>query len=344
MNSLRLHTLTILLLASLGNALQSDGAEHLTPGAHHRGGDQTFLTYPEWFLVHSPAEYAHYVQTKPPTRFPFLGHIGQLWTSYRAMYEEVRDKYAFNGEYHTMIMVIGVSTTIEYGLRAAYETLIGRLTELTTAGELTAEDRYGAQIASDYVEFIYETPWYEFDYWGAFAGLWQDTALIGPNQLRKLERKYLLSTEYLIKAGYAKLIKMGARASFDAPAQITMTVMTEPPAALGQPNAQPVPNTDGLWLVPLPRYQPFTEQAQALANAGARFVEVAGNRGDILITTIGDTDWTSQMNSGRILFSQPLLTQPQQRRLGVAVPVAQLHEALIVIDRSATNLEHIYDF
>lgn len=344
MNYTRLLALTTLLLASFANSLQGDSAKLLTPEPHRRGGDQTFLTYPEWFLVHSPAEYAQYVHAKPPTRFPFLGHIGQLWTSYRAMYEEVRNKYVFNGEYHTMIMVIGVSTTIEYGLRAAYETLIGRLTEITAGGAITPEDQYGAKIAADYVEFIYETPWYEFDYWGAFTGLWQETALLGPNLFRKLERKYLLSTEYLIKAGYAKLIKMGARASFDAPEQITMTVMTEPPPALRQPDAQPLPSNHGLWLVPLPRYQPFTDRAQVLANAGVRFVEVAGNRGDILITTVGENDWTSELNEGRILFSQPLLTQPEKQRLGVAVPVAQLHEALNAIDRSATSLEHIYDF
>ena len=50
----------------------------LTPPEHVRGVEQTFLTYPEWFLVFSPAEYAAFVRHAPPSQFPFLGHIGQF--------------------------------------------------------------------------------------------------------------------------------------------------------------------------------------------------------------------------------------------------------------------------
>src|SRR5262249_59745368 len=46
-----------------------------TPMEHRRGGDQTFLTFPEWFLVYSPAEYAAYVTDRAPSRFPFIGHV-----------------------------------------------------------------------------------------------------------------------------------------------------------------------------------------------------------------------------------------------------------------------------
>ena len=33
----------------------------VTPEEHRRGPEQTFLTLPEWFLVHSPAEYAAFI-------------------------------------------------------------------------------------------------------------------------------------------------------------------------------------------------------------------------------------------------------------------------------------------
>ena len=38
-----------------------------------------------------------------------------------------------NPGYHLMVMVIGVSTTVEYALKSAYETLIGRLTEASAS-------------------------------------------------------------------------------------------------------------------------------------------------------------------------------------------------------------------
>src|SRR4051812_39894339 len=98
-------------------------AEVAAPAEHRRGPEQTYLTYPEWFLVHSPAEYAAYVRDHSPTRFPFVGHIRQFWGSYRAVTHATRD-YPFNFGYHVMVSVIGLSTTVEYGIRSAYETLV----------------------------------------------------------------------------------------------------------------------------------------------------------------------------------------------------------------------------
>jgi hypothetical protein len=112
----------------------------VTPTEHRRGEEQTFLTYPEWFLVHSPAEYATYVREHTPSDFPFWGHIGQLWRSYGAVTRATRD-YPFNPGYHVMICVIATSTTVEYAIRSAYETVIGRLSELTAVHGLTEEDR-----------------------------------------------------------------------------------------------------------------------------------------------------------------------------------------------------------
>lgn len=338
--TLRLGLLSGFLL--LGLSLPVQGSEILTPPEDRRTGDQTFLTFPEWFLVHSPTEYASYVKTNPPTDFPFFGHIRQLWSSYAAMYSEVKTRYPFNGEYHTMIMVIGVSTTAEYGLRTAWETLMGRLSEWSAAGELTPEDRFGSQVADDYARFILTTPWYEFDYWGALTGLWSEVPLAGDNLFRRLERRYLLTSEYLIKAGYAALIGMGAQASFDAPVQTTISIIDSP--VEGVTKSEPMAGEAELWMAVLPRYQPFTEQANELAGQGVRFAEIAGNRGDILVSVLAPTSWPSTIDHSRLLFSQPLLTQPGIYRRAIAVPVAELHNLLIAVDDGPAQLEHVYDF
>jgi hypothetical protein len=60
------------------------GAESPIPVDQRRGVEQTFLTFPEWYLVHSPAEYATFVAQHPPHDFPFMGRAGQLWSSYAA--------------------------------------------------------------------------------------------------------------------------------------------------------------------------------------------------------------------------------------------------------------------
>ncbi len=115
-------------------ALAAGAAPIVTPPEHRRGEDQTFLTFPEWYLVHSPAELAQFLNAqRAPSEFPWGGHIGQFWQGYRAVTHETRD-YPFNGGYHVMVSVIGGSTTVEYGLRAAYESTVGRLAEATSDG------------------------------------------------------------------------------------------------------------------------------------------------------------------------------------------------------------------
>ena len=84
----------------------------VTPAEHIRPADQTFLTYPEWFLVHSPAEIASYARTHTTTTFPYMGHVKQLWQSYGIMYDQIKGSFPFNTGYHIMIWVIGVSTTV----------------------------------------------------------------------------------------------------------------------------------------------------------------------------------------------------------------------------------------
>jgi hypothetical protein len=190
----------------------------VTPKEHQRPPDQTFLTFPEWFLVHSPAEYASYVKEHSPSDFPFTGHIKQFWQSYAAVYRATKEReYAFNTEYHVMIMVIGISTTVEYGLKAIYETLIGRLTELTAFHGRTAEEQFGAHVAQDYVDFIRVRPWYEYDFWRKLCELWKETDYWGPDLLRKWERKYILTSEYVVKAAYGWVIKKATQASYETP-------------------------------------------------------------------------------------------------------------------------------
>ena len=157
----------------------------LVPAEHVRGLEQTLLTYPEWFLVFSPYEYGEFIGSRPPSHFPYYGHIGQFWQSYKGVYEETRKRHLeLNPGYHLMIMVIGISTTVEYAIKSAYESLVGRLAE-TSASTVTPEDRHAAAVAQDYVRFIRIQPWYEYNFDKALAGLWRDIPTSGPNQLRR---------------------------------------------------------------------------------------------------------------------------------------------------------------
>ena len=330
----------------LATAVAAQSPPPVTPEADRRGPEQTFLTVPEWFLVHSPAEYAEFLRSRPPSEFPYFGHIGQFWQTYAAVYGATKDEYPFNGGYHVMVSVIGTSTTAEYGLKSAYETLVGRLTELTVNGGTTEEDAFATRVAGDYVDFIRIAPWYEYDFALRLRELWE-TSLWGPNPLRKWERKYALTTEYAAKAIYGWVIKKLTKLSYDEPLPVTAVLLDRLPP-LSHPEVPELSvleqRPDGSVLVSVPRYQPFTHYASVLAREGATFLEIAGNRGEIVVSALVPTGWAPERPGYRIFLTQPILTQPDKQRVVFAVPVASLAQALNALARPPARIEHIYDF
>lgn len=314
------------------------------PPADRRGAEQTYLTFPEWFLVHSPAEYADWVRTHTPTEFPFLGHVRQFWQGYAKVAAAASEGYPFNFGYHVMIVVIGTSTTLEYGLRSAYETLVGRVSEATQTHGLTPEDRYAARVAQSYVEFIRVRPWYEFDFAARLVNLWRATPLFGPDLIRKWERRYALTTEYAAKAAYGWLIGLATRASYDEAAETTVVVLDVAPDVAPARFKLIARLSDGGILASLPRYQAFTDAAAALAAQGVDFREIAGNRGQILLSALTGQPPGTQWPEARLLFEQPILTRPGVRRMALVVRVPQLSEALRALAAQGVTLEHIYDY
>ena len=140
-----------------------------TPAKDMRPADQTFLTFPEWYLVFSPEEQANYFKTNTASTFPYMSHTAQIWQSYKIVNAQIKDNFPPNPGYHFMIWVIGTSASAEYSVKAWYETVIGRITD--THEVITEEDKFNAQYTQDYVDFIKDHPWYEFDFKKRFGQL-----------------------------------------------------------------------------------------------------------------------------------------------------------------------------
>ena len=167
-----------------------------------RPANQTFLTFPEWYLVFSPEEQATYYKYHTSTSFPFMEHTAQIWECYDVINNQVKDNYEPNPGYHFMIWVIGTSATVEYSVKAWYETIVGRVTD--TEIPCTDEDKFNRRFTQEYVNFIKDIPWYEFDFASRLCELWTSTSFVGDNFLRKLERKYILTSELMVKLLYGK--------------------------------------------------------------------------------------------------------------------------------------------
>ena len=297
-----------------------------TPAENRRPPDNTFLTYPEWFLVFSPAEYAAFIRHDRPSEFPFLGHIRQFWRGYEMVCDATRGRYPFNSEYHVMILVIGTSTTVEYAMRSAYAATVGRLAEMTRRGGATEEERLASRVAQEYVDFIRVRPWYEFDFAARLRQLWSGTSLWGRDPIRKWERKYALTTEYLIKAGYGWALGKASQTAYGA--ELTET------AVIAVRNGREE-------LLMLPRYEPFMNAATKLAKEGVEFREIAGNRDVILVSVIAAEGSTTPY---RVLATEPILTRPGRERHLLEVKINTLSEALRTFSKPGFELEHVYDF
>lgn len=334
-------------LALIGGALAENTPTSAVPVADQRSAEQTLLTVPEWFLVHSPAEYARTIAAKPSHDFPFLTHIGQLWSAYWAVTrEQIAGSYPANLGYHVMIGVLSVSTTVEYGLRSAYENTVGRLGWVFGGGQQTEEDRYAAVNAQAYVDFIRQEPWYLFDFKARLVGLWRDVPMTGPGMVRKWERRYALTSEYFVKMAYGKLIEVATRSAYTPALMTTDVVVDQVPAGWVAPGNVKVLTSlsDGRALLAMPRYFDFRIAATQLAEQGVHLVDVAGNSGLILVTVWAPQGRAIAPELGRVLYTQSIQNPPNTQRVALLMPVGKLSGFLAGASGNGLVVEHVHDY
>ncbi|MFT5454064.1 MAG: FAD/FMN-containing dehydrogenase [Myxococcota bacterium] len=305
-----------------------------------RPEDQTYLTLPEWYIVHSADEIGAFLATEPPSAYPWFGAIGQYWGLYNEVWGLTSQHYPFNTGYHVMLGTIGAFTTVEYGAKGAWEGTLGRL---TAGGADTPDDRFNAALSVEYAAFIHHTPWYAFPWGERLSSLWADSG--GPWSLRRAERRLGLTLELGSKWLSSMVIGWGTGATYgEAAGTLLAWVHTADRDALDVDGVDVVESlSEGEWLVSLPRYEPFTEAVPALAEAGVVFREIAGNR-RVALTVIARDDWDRAHLWGTPIRTWPLLTEPGSSRVALDVPVAQLHTTLSALAAEPVTLDHVYDY
>ena len=313
---------------------------------YFRNEEQTYLTFPEWYIVYSAEEYATSLVKNPPSKFSYFRSVGQYWKSYCGVYSITRYNYPFNFGYHVVLFVIGGSYSIENITKGIYENTIGRITELISTNSPTQEDIYAQKVASEYGKFIHTIPWYEFPFKDKLKGLWSETDLFGPNFVRKWERKIILSLEYGFKSVYGWIIKGGTKTAY-APEDLEIYAIVKNLSdnILAQnPRVRLVTRIDSEFsIILLPRYEEFTQIVPTLTRQGVQFVEIAGND-EILISAIAPRDWEFKSSDANTLFSMKVLVETNFERVAIGVPIKNLHSVLSSLDSEGKKLEHIYDY
>lgn len=310
--------------------------------------EDSYFSYPEWYIVWSYEERAQYLPQNLPSGFPYFASIGQYWKSYCFICGLTQSRHQFNFGDHLSSFVLGGSFALEYSIRGAYEQTIGRLSEWTSSHELVEEDAYAARVAREYADFVYIRPFYEFHFAHALAQLWRETPLWGKHPIRKWERKFILSVDYGLEALYAWVLERASHLTYGVESDETYVWIESAPEKVFQefPRVKIASETDRpSYIVSIPRYQEFTDLAVQLARRDVHFAQVAGND-EIMLTIVVPKNWGYDLpaTDGGLLFTEDILTQPGVKRIALECPVRSLRAILNNLASHGAKIEHIYDY
>lgn len=312
---------------------------------YRRKLDNTFFTFPEWYIVYSFEDFGRFLDRASESRFNYLGHILGFWRSFCTINRAVPPAAESRADVKTMIYVIGVSYSIEYAIKGLYENTVGRLFEWIRGEARTPQDEYARAVLQDYAAFLYTVPWYKYPFRDKLDGL-RAIAAPTPSTARSRERDFALGTEYFIKIGYAWLIQKALdAASDDEPRDIMFVVATLPPEVFAaEPRIKPVRALSPQWqLVRTPRYKDFTEIVQGLLDRGIPLAEIAGNR-EIMITVIAAKNAPLNIADTTELFSLDLDARPGFRRAGLTSRIDRLVQINRELKDRGASIEHFYDY
>jgi hypothetical protein len=268
-----------------------------------------------------------------PHDFGYFSAIRGFWSSLCALSKTADAHGGAKGEIMQVVYTIGVSFTAEMLAKAAYEETLGRVASLIRSPDRAPLDDLSAEQARDYATFLQQTPWYKWDFEADRAAL-SDAA---SDDIRDRERALALGLEYGAKAAYAQVIDAAVSA-------VGADALTLRLIATGM-NEEGLAAFDGVTVIgarpegieiETPRYRVLTGLLLEMAEAGATFVEIAGND-DILFTAL------SAGPAGRSIHSFPRQGYGDQRHL-ILVPVAELAETLRGLGAAGLTLEHIHDY
>lgn len=314
----------------------------LLPENQRRNFIDTFLTYPEWAIVHSYEDFAAVIRDRGEAAFDYTGHIAGYWTNLCQVYGYATERGAMSLDVRAMLHIIGISFSAEMALKGLWENTIGRLSALLSFGE-SPEDRFSHSISSEYASFLVQTPWYEYPFASRLASFWSSTPFGISNPVRMIERRVALSMEWGVKALYAQGMGMLAGLS---PSQLSMwsVVRTLDESDIVADSriklVHRLPNGDSV--IETPRYRAFTEILLDLTSRGGDFVEIAGNV-EILVTVIV-APTTDLSAFGPTIISAQAQAWPGMERRGLLVPAVRLRELNKKLKEMGGRLEHAYDY
>lgn len=313
---------------------------------YRRAEGDSFLSYPEWYIVHAYADLAGVTAQSSESAFDYLASIRGFWSSLCRASATASRIGPVTDDQKTTNYIIGISFTAEMALQGGYERTIGALTAWLRGDRKTAEDAFNVRLLQEYAAFLQQTPWYEYPFGAELKRFWRETPF--HLSLRSLDRRFALTLQYGVKSAYAAVIRFAAGY---APADLRIKSVVggiEPAALAGDSRIQIVRDVaagDGTRarLIETPRYQVFTEIIRDFGGRGGVFYEIAGNH-RILTTVLVPPGKALSPQQANEIFSIPIQSRPGWRRVGFDTSVTTLAAQVGAVEREGASFEHAYDY
>jgi FAD/FMN-containing dehydrogenase len=328
------------------NPFLSGNIEHARNNieGYYRAEEQTVLTVPEWYLVFNPKEYADYLESgKNPSGFPFYKSIKEYWKLYDRSLKLVSQAYPENEEYKTMLQVIGVSSTMEYVAKTAYENTIGRFFNLFQEEEISEKEKVIIEAQRAYSDFVYHTAWYEFKFFPWVKKIFNTTDTSPCSFLRKWERTFFFTAEFSFKALYALLIEKAAKASYEAPVPDIYILVETNDAIQESKNLKIVKEQGDKKVIAVTRWGAFTETLQEIAEKDISIKEIGGND-EIAVSVVLKKNQQLSFSNAQVLYESEIVTDESLKRLVCLLPVNELLKFIRYAKSDKIFVEHLYDY
>ncbi|MCX7230265.1 MAG: hypothetical protein NTW15_14935 [Burkholderiales bacterium] len=315
----------------------------ILPPADRRVEVDTYLTYPEWSIVHAYEDLAAVSRARGESAFAYASSVAGYWRGLCAVVRTASARGEIPSDTRTMLHVIGISFSAEMAVKGAWESTLGALAEAVRGGAPTPEDTFSHAVSDDYAAFLRQAPWYAYPFGPTLARFWREVPWQGGHPVRKVERRVALSLEYGVKAVYAKAL--GALAGLSPAASTLRSVVRGLDAGDLAVDARIVlveRRADGTSVIETPRYRAYTEILAGLAARGRDLVEIAGND-EVMLTVLAPAG--AQPPAGAVpLLAVPVQARHGSERVALAVRVDALCALLRGLQGGVVSLEHVYDY
>ncbi|MEN8304635.1 MAG: D-arabinono-1,4-lactone oxidase, partial [Campylobacterota bacterium] len=311
---------------------------------YRRSEEQTVLTVPEWYLVFNPKEYADYLEAgKNPSDFPLYASIDEYWKLYDRSVMLTKN-YPENDEYMTMLQVIGVSMTIEYGFKMLYENTLGKLFSLFSEKIHSTREDVIIEANRAYSDFVYHTAFYEFSFWSWVKKVWaSEEEKEGYSSLRKWERTLFFTLEFSFKALYSQLLTQATKATYEEPVKKIYLWVQSTEAINEHKDLKMIKQQGDKYLLAITRWGAFTKTLLTLPSDTMQIESISGND-NIAVSVLMPKEQSLEKAYSHHLYDSTIVTNTHLKREVNLMPVDKVLDYIAACRKNDIEVEHVYDY